>query len=474
MGSYNWVLPQELVGTWLAAQPHQQEYVDNRKTIGRSSISTTPLGRLCSRLTQGPNPRYERNDVRCLVTRSVYDDQLLLDDCNWVSRSEFDSLRRFVLSRYDVLVTLKGLGACKANIYLSDLEAIHSREVGVVRLKDSALSAYLSAFFRSRYGKLLLRQGTLGTAQITLATSYLRELPVPVPRSEVHRYVGDKVELAEALRSEAVAMDAEARNLFLSAWPVPQVNLTGRFSARAGVAELDGDRLDAEYFRPDLVNLEDLVRRNPHGFVRIGEVADVFSGRTPRERVSEANGVEVVRVANLTGHGLDWGKRQYGLLGKGSRQSLLAGGDIIICKDAHQKYYIGKHVDVYCRPEHAAVASSETLVIRFRDPSPGAFAAREYLRTGAGYAAIQQQIRGTSAHLYPKDVEKIVVPQIPKPAGMRIEELVRQSDRRFIISLRLLHDAIKDVEALIEGTLDTKAILSGQLKPPTEEEVLGA
>ena len=37
-----------------------------------------------------------------------------------------------------------------------------------------------------------------------------------------------------------------------------------------------------------------------------------------------------------------------------------------------------------------------------------------------------------------------------------------------------VEEARADVEALIEGTLDTKAILSGKLKPRTEEEVLGA
>ena len=35
-------------------------------------------------------------------------------------------------------------------------------------------------------------------------------------------------------------------------------------------------------------------------------------------------------------------------------------------------------------------------------------------------------------------------------------------------------EAKADVEALIDGTLDTNAILSGKLKPPTEREVLGA
>jgi hypothetical protein len=216
--------------------------------------------------------------------------------------------------------------------------------------------------------------------------------------------------------------------------------------------------------------MRERVRKNKNGYVRVGKCGESFSGKTPSDKGSDDSLCEIVRVANLTSRGLDWSNRLFGTIGK-SEKGLLKDGDIIVCKDAHQKYYIGQQVDIYCRPNHHAVASSETLVIRFQREHVNPFSALFYLRSKEGYAAFQQQIRGTSAHLYPTDVENIVVPKIPEDAEELIEQLIRRAEHCRIRAYALTDEAKADVEALIEGKLDTDAIMSGKLKAPTWEDI---
>ena len=96
----------------------------------------------------------------------------------------------------DILVTLKGAGSTgKACVFDTDVEAIHSREVGVVRVSDSTLNPrFLCAYFQGRFGRLLFDQGTTGsTGQLTLSTTYLKSFPRPAPRPShpgLHRREG--------------------------------------------------------------------------------------------------------------------------------------------------------------------------------------------------------------------------------------------------------------------------------------------
>ena len=339
--------------------------------------------------------------------------------------------------------------------------------VGVKVNKNKINPSYLCAFLMSKYGEFQLKRQAVGTIIKYLGIDETRDARVSCPDERIQLYIGGKIELAEKAKRESDYCEEKARSHFLSDWRSSNIKLTGYFATISDVQLITNDRLDAEFYRPDLVSMRKRVVSNKSGHVVVGNCGRVFAGKTPADKDVDSGSVEIVRVANLTNHGLDWGNKLFGSANKG----FLADGDIIICKDAHQKYYIGQQVDIFCRNGFKAVASSETLVIRFDKEKVNPFAALIYLRTEEGYSAFQQQIRGTSAHLYPADVEKIVIPKISDESSEAIEKLIRRAEHCRITSFQLIENIKSDVESLIEGKLDTVAIMSGKLKAPTWEDI---
>src|SRR3990172_3103298 len=71
-------------------------------------------------VVQGPNPTDWVNEggILCLKTKK-----------------EYENLKRFTLHKNDILVTLKGFGSIgKVSIFNRDVNAIFTREIGVIRL----------------------------------------------------------------------------------------------------------------------------------------------------------------------------------------------------------------------------------------------------------------------------------------------------------------------------------------------------
>jgi hypothetical protein len=86
-------------------------------------------------------------------------------------------------------------------------------------------------------------------------------------------------------------------------------------------------------------------------------------------------------------------------------------GDVCLTAAAHKPRYVGLKVDlVDSIPAKGAVPSAELLVIRSKNPEvlpPEVILF--YLRSIEGYSRIQEMVRGSTAHLYPSDLENLEV-----------------------------------------------------------------
>lgn len=154
------------------------------------------------------------------------------------------------------------------------------------------------------------------------------------------------------------------------------------------------------------------------GDVELAMVADVFTGRTPRASTYENTGPIVLKVGDLSSSFVSWRPR---LENRTSRDYLtrqprlsLRSGDICLTAAAHKPRYIGLKVNLLdVVPLEGAIASSEVLVIRLREESPiRAPHLLAYLRTVEGYERLQAMVRGSTAHLYARDVSELTIPEL--------------------------------------------------------------
>lgn len=188
------------------------------------------------------------------------------------------------------------------------------------------------------------------------------------------------------------------------------------------------------------------------GSVKLGDVCDAMTGKTPARALYTDKGIHVVKVGNLTGRGIEWNavERQYvsadflkkkAPKGKGvsafdPEVLVLEPGDILITAAAHGPKWIGLKVDIFDGvPRQVenpkAIFCGEVMRLRVKkDSGIDPYVLMLWLRSSAGYKAIQKCNRGQSGHLYAHQVHDMMIPDfsaMPDDDKMKLEKAVENT-----------------------------------------------
>jgi len=110
--------------------------------------------------------------------------------------------------------------------------------------------------------------------------------------------------------------------------------------------------------------------------------------------------------------------------------------------------YIGR-TNVYLS-DAPAMASNHVNIIRLKPGIDAAYMAL-VLQSIVGQFQTQQHARGSAqAELYPRDIEKIIVPKISTSTQQKISKLIQESFCFRKESKKLINDAKRKVEEMIE------------------------
>ena len=150
--------------------------------------------------------------------------------------------------------------------------------------------------------------------------------------------------------------------------------------------------------------------------LKLGDIAHIFTGRTPSSDDYRNEGPFVLKVGNLQGSFVSWSTRRRSHISHDAycrwSKLHLQTGDICLTAAAHRPRYIGRKVDlVYELPTTGAIPSAEVMVIRLHPDAP--LLPEEllfYLRSEEGYQQLQDRVRGSTAHLYARDVLSLAIP----------------------------------------------------------------
>jgi type I restriction enzyme M protein len=147
----------------------------------------------------------------------------------------------------------------------------------------------------------------------------------------------------------------------------------------------------------------------------------IFTGRSPaRAQYCDSDGADVMRVvkvANLTGHGIDWAERErsFATFKRRPADRILAVDDIALTSSAHHPRYIAAKVDVVDQIpdqwEGRCLPSGEVLVIRPDSTKIEVGVLLLWLRSAQGRSALQACVTGQTAHLHSDYVGEVLVPR---------------------------------------------------------------
>jgi hypothetical protein len=157
----------------------------------------------------------------------------------------------------------------------------------------------------------------------------------------------------------------------------------------------------------------------------LGEIANVFRGRNPARDSYAEVGPWLVKVGDLHNSFISWRSRARTRLHQSffdkHRGCHLRVGDICLTGAAHKPSYIGQKVDLIDElPPEGAMPSAEVVVIRLMENAPiQPEQLLHYLRSESGYSQLQDVVRGSTGHLYPQDVEGLLIPNLAQFAWAR-------------------------------------------------------
>lgn len=161
----------------------------------------------------------------------------------------------------------------------------------------------------------------------------------------------------------------------------------------------------------------------------------IRTGRTPSRSSYVDEGHFIVKVGNLTNAGIDWFPRSRNHVsrryverlrrGRVADEMFLQTGDILLTSSAHSVKYIAKKVDLVDSipsfVDTPVTFVGEVMLIRPTPEVIDPFFLLAYLRSRGARRALQQMIRGQTAHLMPNDAEGLWIPA-PSQVGQALAD----------------------------------------------------
>ena len=175
----------------------------------------------------------------------------------------------------------------------------------------------------------------------------------------------------------------------------------------------------------------------PDDSLRLGDVAEIFRGKNPPPGSYSSTGPILLKVGDLAGSLVSWRSRERNHVPakwfEAQAAWHLRRGDICLTAAAHRPRYIGLKVDLLDEvPGCGAMPSGEVMVVRLRDGGgiePALLLA--YLRGAEGYGQMQEIVRGSTGHLYPRDLADLRLPRLDHRRGAEVARLFSESSRSF-------------------------------------------
>ena len=382
--------------------------------------------------------------IAMLTAKCVSDWFAEREGADTIARWVDDANKRSSLEVNDLILSTRGtVGNC-AVVTFEALPANLDQDVArIAMLENSPFQPlFLLAYLNSRFGQDHIARHSSGMVQQGLSLTKVRDIPVPLLSEPFQVRVSDTIEESLRLRRETRAKHKEAEDTLLEAlgladWKPPEPL---SYTARASDAFTAG-RLDAQYFRPLFVQVEQLLD-NTGRAARLGAVLSTnVRGRQP----NYANkGLPVINSKHV---------RTNRVVLSDNRTAIEMGSPVIV--EEGDVLVNGTGVGTIGRSapflhDQRALPDNHVTVLRSAHVDPVYLAV--FLNSPLGQWQIERHIKGSSGQieLYPRDIAKIVFWDAPADIQTAVRDAVLSAFTKERRAQELLEFAKHAVEIAIE------------------------
>lgn len=380
----------------------------------------------------------------------------------------------------DVVLTSSGIGTIgRADLFdqRSFPEGVLctvDNHVTIIRTStDSLVPEFLVAFLNSSYGKAWSEWGTTGSTRLLeLSPSKVRRFEVPRADARIQEYIAARIRLARECHATATELRRRANANLASLWKwdaAPTLRQDG-CSVRAHLVSTEriDDRLDAQFYEPWHLELEGWL--DERDCWTLGDLVSAPVKGVQPEYDPEGT-IPALTVTHVDPFLLDrsgatgfvseaWVRR--------NPRAQIEAGDLLFTVTGPP---LGETVVVEKSHLPAAI-NSHVARVQVRSNFPYRHLAAGILNSPLGQWQTTRHSKGIrQKELYPKDFVRFRFPAMPPGDAKRLERLYSNACSLTGRARTLVDEAKADVEALLEGTLDTGAISSGCVKALTARDV---
>lgn len=447
MITYSIIQKSQLEGLYrLDSEYYQPEYLQITRNLLK--IKNISLGSIAQRITQGPNPIFTGSGKCSLNGRNIKNLRVVTEDSNYVSEQEFKNYKNFKVEQDDILITLKGLGSIgKTGYVFQQIEAIFSRDIGLIRLNNPNLSKFVFAFLLSRYGsKQIERSSTGGTGQLTLTTTALKQIIIPQFKDEMVERIGSSIMAGEEAYEQSNMLYEQAEDLLLEELGLKDFQVKEDSTFVVNLSNVNNaKRVDAEFFQPKYEKLVEQIRKNNARI--LGSLVSIKKGFEPGSEAYQEEGKLFIRVSSVSKFGIENKDQKY--LNEDLYQKLKIDyepkvGEILLTKDATPgiAYVLKEPLEGIISGGILRLKAKDSIDMEYLSLCISSIIGQWQAERDAGGSII--------AHWKPEQIKNLLIPVLSKSTQEKIAELVKKSHEARKKSKELLEEAKRKVEEMIE------------------------
>ena len=452
-------------------------YLRNENILLNGSIRSERLGSLFSKGNYGSLPDsvdYATSGTALIRGTDLQLMSVNLNDAIRVPDSYYDQFKKARIQPGDILLLVKGASIDRPDSIAmypqTDEKAIANGSIFIIRTNPQKINNhYLLAVMTSESFLLQKRRGSSNTGALYNDLDTIKKFIVPLPDPKIQEYIGSKVELAERCRSKAKDFKTSMK-LKISTFLEAPNNIELNKLAYWIDDFLTPARLDSMYYQPTFIeNKTYLSTRDDIFKLNDDKCCELVTDGDHGNLVYSENGPKYLRVTDFHGFNLQY-KNMSSInpvyADKIGSRCIVKKGDVIVSIVGT----IGLITVINRQSEGAIASRGVARLVPSKSLNPYYLAS--YLSSIRGQLQLKQLCVGTvQKGIYLESLNQLLVPIPPK----KIQDDIGNALKRYIWLIDYLfslsEDAKSDVEALIEGTLDTDAILSGRMKVPVWEDV---
>jgi len=238
--------------------------------------------------------------------------------------------------------------------------------------------------------------------------------------------------------------------------PEPEENTIKNRIFIRNLREVSGDRFDPDYFQRYFKNLENVILSSSFNVEKMREVTTLIkNGHTPAssEYAEETTLYPIIKAGSYNGDFIaldkvDFTKSQKNLQAKKF--------DIFILSAAHQAHYVGRSIKYLdSKPIDSTSFVGELICVRVDPNRCHSMYLFSLLKTKLYKDLLNREKTGQTSHIYPKDIQHILVPIPPLEKQIEISEhitAIRNQAKQLQQQAKDdLEKAKQEVEAMILG-----------------------